>query len=50
MRAAETTTYQVIQRLNRNLNPRGRGTLLVTLPSFSKSTSEEGMGAEAGSS
>jgi hypothetical protein len=35
---------------HRNINLRGRGALLVTVPSFSKSTSEEGMGAEAGSS
>jgi hypothetical protein len=35
---------------HRNLNLRGRGALLGTLPSCSKSTSEEGMGAEAGSS
>ncbi len=31
---------------HRNLNLRGRGALLVTVPSFSTSTSEEGMGAE----
>src|SRR5260370_22068848 len=35
---------------HRNLTLRGRGALLVTVPSFSKSTSAEGMGAEAGSS
>src|SRR5258708_21395834 len=34
---------------HRNLTLRGRGALLVTVPSFSKSTSEEGMGEEAGS-
>ena len=31
---------------HRNLTLRGRGALLVTVPSFSTSTSEEGMGAE----
>ena len=50
MRAAETTTYPGIPAPHRKLNPRGRGALLVTAPSFSKRTSEEGMGAEAGSS
>src|SRR5260370_36723664 len=32
---------------HRNLTLRGRGALLVTVPSFAKSTSAEGMGAEA---